>query len=265
MWGMVLPPNLAKVGDTMERRVAPLVYRNSRMITLSTSSKAEMLELGFRDDRVEVVPPGIDARFCPGGDRNPTPLVVAVGRQAPVKRFDLLIRAVVRAREKVPDLTLTLIGTGPLREELVDLVSHLDAGNAVTFAGHVSDAEQLDLYRRAWVVASTSAREGWGMTLTEAAACGTPVVATRIAGHVDAVAEGRSGLLASDEVGIAEHLVAVCSDADLRARLQAGALEHAARFSWDDTATRILRALADEATRVRSRSLRRFLGGPRPR
>ncbi len=61
--------------------------------------------------------------------------------------------------------------------------------------GHVSDEELLDLYRSAWVVASASAREGWGMTITEAGACGTPAVATRIAGHTDAVVHEHSGLL----------------------------------------------------------------------
>ncbi|MGI8709554.1 MAG: glycosyltransferase, partial [Acidimicrobiales bacterium] len=86
MWRMVLPPRLARLGDTVERKVAPLLYRRSRMITLSPSSKAEMLDVGFRDDLVEVVPPGVDARFTPGGTPHPTPLVVAVGRLVPVKR-----------------------------------------------------------------------------------------------------------------------------------------------------------------------------------
>jgi len=64
--------------------------------------------------------------------------------------------------------------------------------------GRVDDEELLSWYRRAWVVASSSQREGWGMTLTEAAACGTPAVATAIAGHADAVLDGESGLLVED-------------------------------------------------------------------
>ncbi len=251
MWRMVLPPRLAAAGDTLERRVAPLLYRRSRVITLSPSSKAEMLELGFRDDRVDIVPPGVDPHFTPGGERSPTPMVLGVGRLVPVKRFDRLIRAVVAARRRAPELSLTLVGTGPLRHELEALVDHLDGRDAVTFAGRVSDDELLDLYRRTWAVASTSVREGWGMTLTEAAACATPAVATRIPGHLDAVAHGRSGLLAADDDELAEHLVALATDADLRARLQAGAVAHAARFTWEATATAILEALAEEARRRR--------------
>lgn len=249
MWRMVLPPRLAAIGDTMERRVAPLVYRRSRMVTLSESSRREMLELGFPARNIDVVPPGIDPRFSPGGTRTADPSLLAVGRQAPVKRYDRLIRAVAAARHHAPGLTLTLVGTGPLRQELVDLVTHLDLGDAVTFAGRVDDDRLLDLYRSSWMVASSSVREGWGMTLTEAAACATPAVATRIAGHVDAVAEGSSGLLADSEEQLAEHIVAIATDGALRQRLSDGAVAHARRFTWEATATRILEALAADAHR----------------
>ena len=82
-----------------------------------------MLELGYHDDRVEVIPPGVDPRFTPGGAPSPTPLVVGVGRLVPVKRFDRLIRAVVAARKLAPDLTLQLVGTGPDRNALRELVA----------------------------------------------------------------------------------------------------------------------------------------------
>ena len=252
MWKMVLPPNLARMGDALERKVAPRFYRRSRMITLSPSSKEEMLELGFADERVEVIPPGVDRRFTPGGTRADHPLVVGVGRLVPVKRFDRLIRAVVAARTRAPGLELVLVGTGPDRAELDALIAELGATDYIRFAGRVSDEDLVDLYRQAWAVASSSVREGWGMTLTEAAACGTPAVATRIPGHVDAIAEGQSGLLADDDAQITEHLVRLANDAALRDRLRTGALEHAGRFTWTNTATRILETIADEATRHRS-------------
>jgi glycosyltransferase involved in cell wall biosynthesis len=256
MWRMVLPPKLAAAGDTLERRVAPLIYRRSQIVTLSPSSKEEMLELGFREDRVRVVPPGVDPRFRPGGPPSPHPLVVAAGRLEPVKRYDLLIRAVVAARERAPDLELVISGAGSLRGDLGRLVESLDAGDYVHFPGWVSEDELLALYRRAWMVASSSIREGWGMTLTEAAACGTPAVATRIPGHLDAVDEGRSGLLADDEAQLADGIAAIATDAALRERLRAGALAHAERFAWTSTATGVLEALAEDAHRRRRRRRR---------
>lgn len=251
MWKMVLPPNLARLGDTLESKIAPRIYRNSRMITLSPSSKAEMLEVGFRDEMVETVAPGVDPRFSPGPRLSETPLVVGVGRLVPVKRFDRLIRAVVNARQSTPDLRLVLVGTGPDRTELEQLVESLGATDYITFAGRVGDDELVDLYRSAWMVASSSVREGWGMTLTEAAACATPAVVTRIAGHVDAVAEGKSGLLANDEQELAQLIARVANDKALQSQLSAGALDHAKQFTWANTASEILEILSNEAIRRR--------------
>lgn len=247
MWKMVLPPNLARMGDTLERQVAPRIYRGSRMVTLSPSSKEEMLEIGFKDDLVEIVPPGVDAHFRPGGTRSATPLIVGVGRLVPVKRFDRLIRAVVEARRSAPELELKIVGTGPDRSDLEALIEELDAGSFVHLAGRVTDEELVASYQSAWAVASASVREGWGMTLTEAAACGTPSVATRIPGHVDALAEGKSGLLADDQADLARQIARIATDGQLRQRLTTGALEHAGNFTWDATATKIMEILVDEA------------------
>jgi glycosyltransferase involved in cell wall biosynthesis len=250
MWKMVLPPRLARLGDLVESRLAPPLYRGTRVITLSESSKREMVDkLGFRADRVDVVPPGIDPRFQPGGERATEPMVVAVGRLVPVKHFDVMIRTMHEVRRRVPGARLTIVGEGYERPALDVLVHELDAADWVTFAGRVDDDGLVDLYRRAWVVASASSHEGWGMTITEAAACGTPAVATRISGHLDAIEEGTSGLLADDERQLVEHLVAVLSDDELRTHLSEGARRRAGRLTWEVTAYETLRVLADDARR----------------
>jgi glycosyltransferase involved in cell wall biosynthesis len=86
------------------------------------------------------------------------------------------------------------------------------------------------------------------MTLTEAAACGTPAVATNIAGHADAVVDGESGVLVDDVADLSSALGRVLGDEVLRSRLSKGALERARWFTWDATARRALEALADEAS-----------------
>ena len=92
-----------------------------------------------------------------------------------------------------PDLELTIVGEGYEREHLEALIDDLDASDWVSMPGRLSDDALVDLYRRAWVLASASVAEGWGMTITEAAACGTPAVVTDIAGHRDAVQPGSPG------------------------------------------------------------------------
>jgi glycosyltransferase involved in cell wall biosynthesis len=250
MWRMVLSPRLARVGETVEFRLAPPMYRRTRILTLSQSSRHEIIELlGLPPRNISVVPPGIDPAFTPSGERSPHPLVLAVGRLVPVKRFDVLIDALLRARAEHPTMEAVIVGEGYERPELEKKISAAGAGGWLRLVGRVDDDELLALYRRAWVLSSASAREGWGMTITEAAACGTPSVATRIAGHTDAVVDGETGVLVEDPADLGKTLAGVLSDGDLRARLAAGALAHAATFTWAETARATFAALVREAAR----------------
>lgn len=116
-----------------------------------------------------------------------------------------------------------IVGEGYTRPDVVATIDEVGGHDWVRLAGHVSDDELIGLYRSAWCVASASEREGWGMTLTEAAACGTPAVVTNIAGHSDATRDELSGLLCDGEKGLTDGLVRLLGDATLRARLQAAA------------------------------------------
>lgn len=248
MWKMVLPRGLAELGHLMEHRIAPPFYRSSRIVTLSQSSKAEIVErLRLSPDRISVTPPGVEARFTPGGERSPVPLVVAVGRLVPVKRFPLLIDALVRLKARHPDLRAVIAGEGYERPGLEAHIRAAGAQEWIGLPGFVDDDALVDLYRAAWVVASASLREGWGMTVTEAGACGTPSVATRIGGHEDAVDDGTSGLLVDGTDEMVSALDAVLRDEILRRRLGVGALDHAGRLTWDATARGTLAALGTEA------------------
>ena len=250
LWPSVLPRIPAGLGSLLERRLAPPFYRTTPIVTLSESSRAELIrDLHLRPDTVHVVEPGIDAGYGPGGDRSPTPLVLSVGRLTTAKRVDVMIRAVEGVRRQVPGTRLEIIGDGPAEADLRSLVEGLDATEWVRLRGRVGQPDLLDAYRRAWVLASASVSEGWGMTLTEAAACGTPGVATRIPGHEDAVEDGVSGLLADDDRQLVDHLARVLSDDVGRSALEAGALTNAARYTWERTATEAFRVLASTVGR----------------
>ena len=253
MWAMTLPPRLARLGRAMEFRVAPPLYRSSQIVTLSESSKDDIVrKLHLRPSNITVVPPGIDPSFRPGGTRDAAPLVLAVGRLVPVKRFDVLVDALAEVKASRPDMRAVIVGEGYERDALERRIAELGASGWISLPGHVDDAELLDLYRRAWVVASASRHEGWGMTITEAAACGTPAVATRIPGHSDAILDGTTGLLVDDDAGLAVCIERVLRDDAFRALLAKNALEHASHFTWAATALGTLEVLAAEALRHKS-------------
>jgi glycosyltransferase involved in cell wall biosynthesis len=252
MWPLVLPARYANIGNLLETRIAPPMYRGTSIVTLSESSRAELVDhMHLRPKDVRVVAPGIDERYSPQGPRSEHPLVVAVGRLMPSKRFDVLIDALDEVRRARPDVELVIVGEGYERDNLQQLITDRRAGDWVRLAGRVTADDLLSLYRRAWVVASASIAEGWGMTLTEAAACGTPAIATDIAGHRDAVADGISGLLVRDDAQLAHHLLEIVRDDELRHRLSRGALDHARRFTWAATARGAMQALVDDAARRR--------------
>ena len=245
---MVLPPTLARLGDLTERRLAPRFYRRSRVVTLSESSRTEIVDmLGLAPDtghrgasrHRQPLQPGRPALAgAPGGGRRPPGAGQAL-RRPPAGPG--------HGEGEQPDLRAVIVGEGYERPALEALRDELGATDWVDLPGRVSEEELVSWYRHAWVVASSSQREGWGMTLTEAAACGTPAVATAIAGHADAVVDGESGLLVDDVADLAPALARVLSDDVLRSRLSKGALQRARWFTWDATALRALEALAEEA------------------
>ena len=244
MWPMVLPPKLARAGQLLERRFAPPFYRRTPIVTLSESSRAHILDrLRLPADNVHVVPPGIDPGFSPGAEA-PDPTVVAVGRLMPSKNFPALLDAMAAVRRKVPNARLRIIGEGYERPNLERRIAELGAAEWCTLEGRVAPEVLLEAYRSAWIVASTSRAEGWGMTLTEAAACATPAVATRIPGHTDAVVDNETGLLVDRNDELAPAMVRLLTDHDVRQRQAAAALTRSAQFSWDRTAFDTLAVLA---------------------
>lgn len=239
MWDQILPGPLAAFGRALESKVAPPLYRRGLTATPSEATREELLELGFRPDRVTAIPNGTDPRFSPGGAKTAHPSIVAVARLAPVKRFGLLLDAAAAARRNVPDLTLTIAGDGPEREALDEQVARLGAREWVDFAGRVEHDDLVAMYRRSWIVASASLAEGWGLSLTEAAGCGTPAVATDIRGHRSSVVDGETGLLAAPDA-LAGALTKVLTDHELRARLAAAAERRVRSMTWDETAAGVL-------------------------
>lgn len=248
MWQMSLPPGLASMGRFMEERIAPRFYRNSPIVTLSNSSREELVhEMGFDRDHVAVVPPGVDQRYRPGAAKTPHPSVLAVGRLVPVKNFTRMIRVMALVHNAVPDARLDIVGDGYEREQLQALIDELGAGDYITLRGRVDDAELLKLLQSSWCLASTSTREGWGMTLTEAAACGTPSVATRIAGHLDATVDGEAGILGTTDAELVNGIVTVLTDAAERERLGAGSIKRATELTWEAAALATFEVLANDA------------------
>ncbi|MFT5027101.1 MAG: glycosyltransferase involved in cell wall biosynthesis [Ilumatobacter sp.] len=254
MWADVLPRPFDAAGRFLETRFAPMFYRRSTFATLSESSADEIERIGIDRARLAVIPPGVHERYTPDESvRSTHPTVVIVGRLAPVKRQRLALAALAAARCQVPDLKVRLIGDGPDRPLIEAWIEEHHAQDWVTLSGRVSDDGLVQAYRSAWIVVSASYAEGWGMSLTEGAACATPCVATDIAGHRGAAVDGVTGLLVANTADLGPAIADLLGQHDRRHAMARAATDHAAGLSWTAVATRQLDVLCAEVASAAAR------------
>jgi glycosyltransferase involved in cell wall biosynthesis len=213
-------------------------YRGVPFEAISESTADDLAERGIPRRSVEVIYPGIDTvAYTPNeAERSQVPTFSYLGRLKKYKGVHLVIRAF--AAMGVANAVLEIAGAGDYRGELETLARSLDLGDRVRFLGRISEAEKLSLLRRSWALVFASPKEGWGITNLEAAACGTPVVASNSPGIRESVRDGVTGFLVShgDVPAMAAAMRRVAESSSLVASLGREARVFAAGFTWENAA-----------------------------
>jgi D-inositol-3-phosphate glycosyltransferase len=257
-------------GDSPEplRRVVgeeQVIAAADRLVANTTDEARQLVELyGADADRVVTVAPGVDLEhFRPGeasaartrlGIPPDAVVLLFVGRLQPLKAPDVLLRSAARMLEQDPSLRDRLVvavvggasGSGLAEPELLQrLAGSLGIADITRFEPPSAGKDRLrDWYRAASVVAVPSHNESFGLVALEAQACGTPVVATDIGGLRTAVRDGVSGLLIPGH-DPDQWASALTKAVEMRRVLRAGAITHAAQFSWSSTADGLLATYRD--------------------
>ncbi len=229
----------------------PLAYADCPFVAVSPSTREDLVRRGISPERIRVVLGGIDHdRYRPDPEVAVDPdLVVFLGRLEAHKGIDLLLDAWPAVRGARPGARLVIIGTGTAATRMRSRAASRRHGETVRFLGFVPDDEKVEWLRRAAVVVQPSHKEGFGLTVLEANACGTPVVASDVPGLRDSVRHDQTGLLVpvGDVVAFARALVRLLEDPVLRARLGSSGAAWSQAFSWDavsDAVAEICRAAA---------------------
>lgn len=242
---------------------AVALYKRRRVpfIVGSPSTERELLDAGFRKEDVALVNYGVDhsVHNLEGASKSATPLIGYFGRLKKYKSVEQLLQALPSVAARVPQLKVLIIGEGDDRTRLEAIARELHVQHVVEFLGFVSEETKKELLQKMWFKVTTSSKEGWGLTVLEANACGTPVIASNVEGLRDAVRAGETGLLYEfgNVADLTGKIIQLLTDGDLRSRLTANAISWAAKFDWAKSAEETLRLLESRiASQQKSLSMR---------
>jgi glycosyltransferase involved in cell wall biosynthesis len=244
-WPVVMGRFAARVGWWAESRLAPWVYRRCRYVTVSEATRAELATLGVGIERITVIHNGTPEVTQAPVPRDPEPNLVVLGRLVPHKRVEIALRTVAALADQLPGLTLTVVGHGWWEPQLRQLTGELGIADRVRFAGFVTEAEKHEILGRAWLALTPSLKEGWGLSIVEAGSRGTPTVAFASAGGVvEALVDGETGLVATDEAHFTALVAELLHDHERREAMGVAAGKHALSFTWELSGARFAALLA---------------------
>jgi glycosyltransferase involved in cell wall biosynthesis len=206
-------------------------------ITCGENMKMNLIKnCGFPEDRVISIPTGVERKFfevkrnkdmaVKYGLSKDSPIITNVGILRSVKGHEITLQAVKSVIKGVPEAKFLIVGDGPARERLENLVDELSIREYVIFTGFVRSIPEI--YSFSDVIVLSSWSEGLPQSLIQAMAAGVPVVATAVGGVPEVVIHGQTGILveAGDSHGLAEGIIKLLKDPELCKRLTEKAKQH---------------------------------------
>jgi glycosyltransferase involved in cell wall biosynthesis len=249
--GRIGASKIPRVALQLFRISMEFIKRAALVVADSQQTRKDLIDLvGVDPDKIIVIHPGLNQTFNPDPERGRAlrrarglgdgPLILQVGRTF-YKNMPGVLRVLARLRRDGIDARVVRIGPALAGEERA-LAEHLGVLDSVVGLRGIPDEEMPALYNAVDLLLFPSLYEGFGWPPLEAMASGTPVVSSR-AGSLDEVVGDAALTAAPEDVdALAWHAGSILGDGELRASLIARGLAHAARFSWDRTATEMIAA-----------------------
>lgn len=224
------------------------IYKKTPFLTISSSTKKDLLRSGIAKDQIKVLPMGVNLIPLPENiKKEKVPTLIFVGRLSQMKGIEDGIKAFRLVQKRFPQAQLWVVGTGEkeYENELKKHVKKLKLDKSVSFFGFVSEKEKLTLMKQAHILIHSSVREGWGLVVIEANAMGTPAVVYNVPGLRDSTKNGVTGLICAKNTpeNLAKNVIKLLEDKFLYETLQKNAYQWSKNFTWDKTAKECLRFL----------------------
>ena len=212
-----------------------LIYPNRSFVTESTTSRNDLLKLGIKDKNIILIPLGVDLNLYNISEKSSYPAVVYFGGYRKYKRPLDAVSIFKKISIKLPEVRFTFIGDGPELQNVRSLVKDQGIANKTTFTGKLKDTDLAKIVSQSWLNVHTSVTEGWGLSIIEASASGTPTVAYSVPGVVDAIEDGKNGIKVKDGDmdAFVEAALTILRDP---MSWQTSSRKVAEKYSWDITA-----------------------------
>ncbi|MHA1754916.1 MAG: glycosyltransferase family 4 protein [Candidatus Odinarchaeia archaeon] len=238
-WSYETPLPLSLIGRYYLENRWLRKYCNTPTITVSESTKSDLEQLGFK--HIFIVSEGLNIKPVDElPEKNAEPTIIFLGRLKKVKQPEHALKAFKIIKQQIPNIQLWIVGDGPLRKKL-----EKKAIEGVTIYGRVSEEEKISLLRKAHLLLFPGIREGWGLTVIEAASQGTPTIAYNVPGLRDSVKHMKTGILTPPNQieQLAQMTIHALLNKKLLYKLSQQALEYSRNFNWDKTAQQVFKIL----------------------
>jgi len=233
-----------------KKPISNLIVRNAdAVVALSSDMKRQIAEV--TNTQSVVIPNGIEVERFEGlspekakeelGIKNNEKVILFVGSLRPIKGTRYLIQAMLMIKQQEPNARLLIVGDGPDRQSLENLVRKLDLQQSIDFVGRLPQ-ERIPHYMSACdIFTLPSLSEGFGLACLEAVSSGLPVVATGVGGLPDLIEDGKNGFLipARNVAELARKLVTLLESDELRQEISKNNREKAQKYDWSIVSHRI--------------------------
>lgn len=224
------------------------LYRGVRAMVISESTKRDLTHYGFKKEKITVFSMAID--FAPSKrmpKKEKVPTMIYVGRLTPSKRVIDALRGFVLVKRKIPSAKFWIIGRGDdgYTKKLKQIIRQEKLTKSVQFFGFVSQEKKRELMGRAHVIVVTSIKEGWGLIVTEANACGTVATVYDVDGLRDSVKNGKTGLVTKKNYpsDLARQVLRLLENKALYEKMQENAHQWSYELTWYRSAKESLAVL----------------------
>lgn len=240
----------ATIGSLAEPWIFKLLYKNSRYMTVSQSTKKDLIEWDIPADNITVIHNGV--RFPEKSlkfEKEKVKTIILLGALAADKGTYDAIQAFACLNEIKSDWQFWVVGHGDKKEiaRLVEICKKLQIEAKVTFWGYVNNNKKFELLKKAHILLHPSIREGWGLVVIEAASQGTPAVVYDVPGLRDSVLQEKTGIIVNKNTPseMANQTVRLLDDSVLYKKLQAQGVKWAQSLTWEKATRESLRLLQE--------------------